>query len=219
MYRISPLRALVGGLVAGAMASFVQNLFFKATARVMPGQPEGAFTPVEPAQHGEMPTHTVARRVVEGLMARELSPDAKALGGQVVHYAFGSLWGGLYGILGETYPGMRSPVGMVAYSTAVWGIADNLILPAFNLSAWPNAYPARNHAYAWGAHLAYGAALWGSYEAIERVPWATAVQVILLRRAVDKVRSRLGDRLREPFAALAPMVRKPLHRLGSQLRL
>ena len=218
MYRISPLRALVGGLVAGAMASFVQNLFFKATARVMPGQPEGAFAPVEPAQHGEMPTHTVARRFVEGLMARDLSPDAKALGGQVVHYAFGSLWGGLYGILGETFPGLRTPVGMALYGTAVWGIGDNFILPAFQLSGWPTAYPAKNHVYAWTAHLAYGAALWGSYEAIERVPWATAIQVVLLRRAVDKVRGRLGDRIREPIAALAPLVRKPLRALGSQLR-
>jgi hypothetical protein len=218
MYRISPLRALVGGLVAGAMASFVQALFFKATARVMPAQPEGAFVPVEPAQHGEMATHTVARRFVEGMMSRELTPDSKALAGQIVHYAFGSLWGGLYGILGETYPGLRTPVGMIAYSTAVWGVGDNLVLPAFQLSAWPQAYPAKNHAYAWAAHVAYGAALWGSYEAIERVPWATALQIILLRRAVDKVQSRLGDRIREPIAALAPLVRKPLKKLGRQLR-
>ncbi len=217
MYRISPIRALLGGLAAGFVASFAQNLFFKSTARIAPGQPEGAFTPPEPEQRSETATATVARRVAQGLMARDLSDEAKGRAAMAVHFGWGSMWGGLYGILGESFPSLRSPIGMVAYSTAVWGVSDNVILPAFHLSAWPQAYPPRNHAYAWAAHIAYGAALWGSYEAIQRVPWSTALQVIVLRRLYARARDRIGDLLREPVAAIAPIVKKPIERIVDQI--
>lgn len=218
-YSISPLRAFVGGLAAGALGSLVQSLFFKATTRYVPSQPEGAFTPPEAEQKNEMATTTVARRLVEGMMQRELGDTAKARSGNIVHIVYGSLWGGLYGLMAESHALWRKPLGMVGYGTLVWGLSDNLILPAFRLSAWPQAYPFKNHFYAWTAHVAYSAGLWGSYEAIQRVPWKTAVRLILLRRAIMSAQKRLLGVARRPVAWVPKSaVRRRLHRIATQIR-
>lgn len=204
MYRISPLRALISGLVAGAAGSAVQSLFFRATARIAPPQPESAFAPPEPEQEGELPTATVARRFVEGFMAGELDDDAKHRSANLVHFAYGSLWGGLYGIIGETFPAVRSPLGMLAYGSAVYGLSDDVILPAFKLSAWPGAYPVKSHLYWWAAHVAYGAGLWGSYEAMRFAPWGTAMKYVAVRGALSQAQKRLTGRAR----AMRPRARK-----------
>lgn len=156
------LGSFIAGLVAGAVGSFAQSLFFEATRKLAPKTPERAFDAPEPQQRDETSTQTVARRFVEGFMARPLTH--KELGGQLVHYAFGAAWGGVYGLVHGPRPAFRGPLGALAFSTLVWGISDNLILPAFKIAAWPQAYPAATHAYALGAHLAYGAAVWGAYE-------------------------------------------------------
>jgi hypothetical protein len=63
---------------------------------------------------------------------------------------------------------MRTPAAAAGFATGVWLVSDNLILPAFRLAAWPQAYPLRTHAYAWAAHLVYGAAVFASYQALTR---------------------------------------------------
>jgi hypothetical protein len=80
-----------------------------------------------------------------------------------VHYGFGAAWGGLYGLIRESSHLMRGPLGAALFGTGVWGIAENLILPAFRLSPWPNRFPPKVHAYAWLAHLVYAGGVWGTY--------------------------------------------------------
>jgi hypothetical protein len=158
----SPLGALLSGLVAGAIGSLAQSLFLSATKKLAPANPEHAFAAPEPQQREETPTQTVARRFVEGFMARPIAH--KELGGQLIHYGFGAAWGGVYGLVHGPRPSWRGPLGALAFSTLVWGVSENLILPAFKIAAWPQAYPPKVHAYALAAHFAYGAAVWGAYE-------------------------------------------------------
>jgi hypothetical protein len=165
----SPLAVLAFGVVAGAIGSLVQNVFFAATKGVAPQSPKNAFSPPEPEQQGEMPTQTIARRFVEGMMQRRLTQ--KERGAQVVHIAFGAAWGGLYGLGFESSRRLRGALGAAAFSGLVWVASDNLILPAFKLAAPPNAYPPRTHAYAFAAHLAYGGAVWMSYRLLRPAPW------------------------------------------------
>lgn len=162
---ITPLGALVRGLVAGALGSAAQNVFFRATKGLAPSSEAASFEPPEPEQRDEQPTQTVARRFAEGLMQREL-PISKERAGQLVHYAFGAGWGALYGLAASSAPALATPAGAAGYGVFVWAASDDLILPAFRLSAGPRAYPLANHAYAIAAHLVYGGAVLLAFEAM-----------------------------------------------------
>jgi len=165
--QITPIGALVRGMIAGALASGVQSLFFRLTSRLEPGIPTNVFQPPEEKQKHETQLDTVARRFVENLAQRgPFSDEQKQKVGTLIHYGFGARWGMLYGLLRESYPQMRSLRGVVFYSSVVWMISDNLILPVFRLAAWPNRYSWKTHTYAWSAHLVFGFAVWGSYEGL-----------------------------------------------------
>lgn len=100
-------------------------------------------------------------------MARSTMPEKlKKRSGSLVHYSFGAGWGAFYALVRESVPRLSTRPGVLAYSTFVWMVSDNFILPMFKLAAWPQKYPPKNHAYAWLAHVAYGAGVWGAYEII-----------------------------------------------------
>jgi uncharacterized membrane protein YagU involved in acid resistance len=176
----TPLGGLARGLVAGAVGSAVQSLFFRLTGRIAPAPPRDVFRPPERQQRDEQATETVARRFVEGLMHRgPLTDEQKAIGGSLVHYAFGAGWGALYVLARETFPRMGWRSTALGFSTAVWLFGDNLLLPAFELAAWPQRYPARNHAYAWAAHVVYALGVLGTYEALgPRSRFKTAASIL-----------------------------------------
>jgi hypothetical protein len=163
----TPLLALGYGLLAGAIGALGQSMFFKATDKIAPKPPKGAFDPPEKEQRSETETATVARRAVEDLMQRgPLDNRALKRAGALVHYGFGALWGGAYALGRESLGRRPGPALAAGYGAVVWAASDNLILPAFRLAAWPNAYPVKTHAYALAAHLVYGAAVWVAYEAL-----------------------------------------------------
>lgn len=184
--RMTPLGALARGVVAGAVGSAVQTLFFRATRRITPSSPEGVFQPPEEEQREEQATQTVARRFVEDFVQRGPLRD-KERGGKIVHEAFGAAWGGVYGLIRGSYPAASTPLGVAAFSTLVWVVSDNVILPVFRLAAWPQAYPLRTHAYAWVAHLVYGAAVAAAFEAQRRSTWAPVAAVVSARWATRRL--------------------------------
>ena len=158
----SPLQALSLGLLAGLAGCVAQDLFFALTKRIAPRTPKDAFDPPEPEQDTETATQTVARRAVEKLARRGPLRD-KARAGRIVHYGFGSSWGGAYGLVAGSIPGAAGPVGGAVFGLAVWATSDNLLLPAFRVAAWPKDYPIRVHAYAVAAHVVYGTAVWAAF--------------------------------------------------------
>jgi hypothetical protein len=211
MLPMTPMGAVARGIVAGAAGSFAQGLFFVATRRITPATPQNVFSPSEEAQREETATQTVARRVVVCMMGRGPIRD-KERAGEIVHVAFGSAWGGVYGLLRGTWPGLGTPAGAAAFGTIVWGVSDNLLLPAFRLAAWPQAYPLRVHVYAWVAHLAYGFGVWGAFEAQRRSTWAPLVAAASARWAAR----RLPGPVR-PVAARALRAAR-VRRLGERMR-
>lgn len=187
----SPLGAFCGGLVAGFVGSLAQNLFFAATRKLAPeAGPIAAFEPAEPRQLAELPTQTVARRVKEQLVQRgPLKHEGAA--GQLVHLAFGSAWGGAYGLAVGTLPSAGGVKGGLAFGMAVWLASDNVLLPAFRLSAWPHHYPVKTHLYAMAAHAVYGAAVAATFAAIGRASTpalATLGSLYLTRRVPSLLR-------------------------------
>jgi hypothetical protein len=202
MRRKTPVRALIEGIVAGAVGAGVQSLFLRATARVAPKPPRRAFAPPEPEQASENALETVARRLVEDLAQRgPLDARDKARLGEAVHYGFGAAWGGLYGLLRASYPRLWRPSGVAAFSVGVWVAGDNVILPAFRLAAWPHHYPLRSHGYALAAHLAYGAGVAAALVAADHadvLPLVAALAWVRARSAGERALERAGSRAMVP---------------------
>jgi hypothetical protein len=167
MTRRSPLGAFCAGLAAGFAGALAQNLFFAATKKVAPAPSPDAFTPVEPEQRNEMPTQTVARRLTEHL-AQRAPLEHPAAAAQAVHLGFGSAWGALYGLAAGTLPRLGTLKSGLGFGMVVWLVSDDLLLPAFRLSAWPHHYPVKGHLYAIAAHAVYGAIVASTFAALGR---------------------------------------------------
>jgi uncharacterized membrane protein YagU involved in acid resistance len=188
MSRWSPLGAFCGGVVAGLAGSLAQNLYFAWTRKLAPDASTGAFEPVEPEQRHEPPTQTVARRFKEHLVhAGPLARPERA--GQVVHLAFGSAWGGVYGLVAGTLPSAAGLRGGLVFGASVWLLSDDVLLPAFGLAAWPHHYPVKNHLYALAAHAVYGTAVAGVFEGLRRasLPATAALGAYWLTRRVPRL--------------------------------
>lgn len=184
----SPLGAFCAGLAAGFAGALAQNLFFATTRKLAPAPSPEVFTPVEPEQRAELPTETVARRVTEQL-ARRGPLQRPAVAAQVVHLAFGSAWGGLYGLTAGTLPRVATLEGGLAFGMVVWLVSDDVLLPAFRLSAWPQHYPVKTHAYAVVAHAVYGAIVASTFAALGRAatPATAALGSLWLTRRVPRL--------------------------------
>ncbi|GAC1339057.1 MAG: hypothetical protein NVS2B9_06250 [Myxococcales bacterium] len=164
----SPFGILLRGLVAGAAASLAQNLFFGATARIAPAPtkvPPQLGKP-EPQARKENGLETVSRRLVDNMMKRgPLEGDRKQRVATAIHYGFGAVWGGVYALLRESMPALPASL----FGLGVWMASDNLLLPAFRVSAWPQHYTAKEHVYAANAHIVYGLATAGAYALLRDV--------------------------------------------------
>jgi len=217
MRRPTPFGSLFFGALAGAAGSLLQNLFFKATAKVAPQPPAGAFEPLEPEQKAEQPTETIVRRVVEDLAKRgPVDDETKKRGHVVVHYTYGSLWGVAYGLSRESISALATVPGTVAWSTLIWAVSDNLILPTFRLAAWPQAYPMRNHAYAWTAHVVYGFVVCGVYRLLRAEPWLGALGALTVARRTRRLPAPLRAKAR-PILRRFEAIRRELPALRREL--
>lgn len=197
MIRLSPLAAVCGGFAAGLLGCLAQDAFFAVTKRLTPSATTDAFHPPEPQQAEEAPTQTIARRIVEGLVQR--GPIVhKERAGRVVHYAFGTAWGGIYGVVAGSAPSLLTLKGGVAFGLFVWAVSDDILLPWFKVAAWPHHYPVKNHLYAMGAHAVFGAALSAAFVALSRsaAPAAALLGSLYVTRRLPKV-------LRAPARKLA----------------
>jgi uncharacterized membrane protein YagU involved in acid resistance len=84
-----------------------------------------------------------------------LQESEKEPAGAAVHYAFGTLSGGLYGALAEVTPQVTTAAGL-PFGAGVWLLADEVSVPLLGLSKGPTAYPASTHVYSLASHLVYG---------------------------------------------------------------
>jgi len=105
------------------------------------------------------PTTKVADKIV-GIAGAELSAEGKKTGGTVVHYAFGTLMGAVYGTALEFAPRSyrRKGIGTgLLMGTALFAGADEVALPVLGLTGSPTEIPASMHVYGLLSHLVYGA--------------------------------------------------------------
>jgi putative membrane protein len=155
-------KGLVAGAAGGLAAAWVMNQFQTGWSRVS-----------EKLQHSETPqgeqerqsqaddedaTMKTAGKISESVFDRRLSREEKKKLGPVVHYAFGTSVGALYGAAAEIVPQTTFAAGL-PYGAAVFVGADEIAVPALGLSKQPKEYPASAHLYGLASHLVYGLSL------------------------------------------------------------
>lgn len=149
-------KGLVAGLAGGLVASWTMNEFQKgwsaAAERLSPDGSNGKSR--NSGGSSEDPTGETAHAISKKLLGKPLTQEQKKKAGPVVHYAFGTLLGGLYGATSEVVPKVKMAAGL-PYGVAVFVGADEIALPALKLSQGPTAYPVSRHLYALSSHLVW----------------------------------------------------------------
>lgn len=162
------LKGLAAGLVGGLVASWTMNQFQAAWSKAAEGfeKPHGAqsMQPSEGGSPGQVQeqkenqddaTVKAARAISEGVFGHELKENEKKTAGAVVHYAFGTATGGLYGAVSEIVPEITAGAGL-PFGAAFWLVADETAVPLLGLSEPPTEYPVSTHVYAFTSHLVFG---------------------------------------------------------------
>ena len=139
-----PLRGLAAGIAAGLVASLAMNLFQKAWASALPMSGAGD----DPA------TVKAAQKASRAATGEYFAKEDKEAAGNAVHYAFGALLGGAYGLLAEYRPEVTK--GFDTLFGAASAAFDEVGVPAVGLSGPPTDFPAATHAYGLASHVVFG---------------------------------------------------------------
>lgn len=175
------LKGMVAGLAGGLVASWTMNQFQAAWTRITEGDEKshGAQS-MQPSDgsKGEQgddakgqdddATVKTAKVISKEVFGHELQKSEKEPAGTAVHYAFGTMTGGLYGALAEVTPQVTTAAGL-PFGAGFWLLADEITVPLLGLSKGPAAYPVSTHAYSLASHLVYGLTTELSRRALRRV--------------------------------------------------
>ena len=163
-------KGIVAGAAGGLAASWVMGQFHgaagKASEKLMPKE---KFRELQrAAADAQDATAKVAEKVTRPLLGRHLRSRERERAKPIVHYAFGSAVGALYGASAEYIPVVRKFAG-APFGAAVFAGADQLALPALNLTKMPREYPLAMHATEFSSHLVYGMTLEGIRRLVRKI--------------------------------------------------
>jgi putative membrane protein len=156
----SVTKGMLAGMLGGLIAAWAMNQFQAAMSKAAEAWEKSAHRQ-QPAvknpseNDAEDATMKTADRLALVVLNRHLSEEEKKKTGPVIHYAFGSFVGAVYGGLAEMMP--LTTIGQGGgYGAAIWLLGDEIVVPKLGLSKPPQEYPAKVHAQALAAHLVYG---------------------------------------------------------------
>lgn len=173
-------KGMVAGLAGGLLASWTMNQFQAAWTRIAEGseKPHGAqsMKPSEGSQSEQADVSQeqdnaaveTAKVISKEVLGHELQKSEKEPAGAAVHYAFGTLSGGLYGALAEVTPQVTTAAGL-PFGAGFWLLADEISVPLLGLAKGPTEYPVSTHVYALASHLVYGVTAELSRRAVRQV--------------------------------------------------
>ena len=140
-----PLRGLAAGIAGGLVASLAMNLFQKAWAATLP----------LPKSSDDPATVKAAQKFSRAATGAYFAQADKEAAGNAVHYLFGAMLGGAYGLIAEYRPEVTTGGGtLFGLGSAAF---DELGVPAAGLSRPPTDFPASTHAYGLASHIVFGA--------------------------------------------------------------
>lgn len=163
----SPLAVFGMGILAGLAATAVVSVLSRATFGTMDGKerrPAGQRHPSEVIVPGEAlamaadagPEGSAGKFAVKaaaGFFGRDLSRHARAAG-EVVHFAYGGFWGGIFGLVfgSSREPRWGTATGL---GLALWGLGPAALVPAMKLMPPVHRYPLHRAALLVGGHVIY----------------------------------------------------------------
>jgi hypothetical protein len=168
----SIFRGVVTGIAAGIAATLVMDQFQKlstASQRALERQRKLAdhtspwLIAHEQAKkqreqfENEDSTEIVARKIAKAT-GTDLAHEDKKKAGRAIHYAFGTLMGVVYAVSAEAVPEVTTGAG-AAFGTLLFIAADEVAVPAFQLSPPHTDTHSFDHLQHWVSHIVYGVSL------------------------------------------------------------
>ena len=127
--------------------------------------PAGALAqPTAPGPEGL--AEQFAFKIASGVFGVDLAPHAR-VAGISTHLLYGSSWGVLYGLVQGTVRRAPAPTGTL-FGLFVWLVGPALLVPAMRLMRPPHREPPVRTGMLVAGHIAYGLAVAGVYETLER---------------------------------------------------
>jgi len=124
---------VVGGIVATAAKSFAEKLY-------------------PPRVHGEPEPPEVTAEKIAG---HSLDSETKAVAGETIHWVFGAVAGGFYGVLAELYPQITAKSG-ATFGLTLMSLTHEGALPQLGLTEPPEDHSFREHTSEATTHIVYG---------------------------------------------------------------
>jgi hypothetical protein len=171
--KLTPIGAVARGLMAGAVGTLAMDLIWYARHRGEGGTT--AFADWETAgglddwENAPAPAQ-VGKRLVEGLVKRELKAERARLTTNVVHWTYGMLWGAAYGIVVGSTRKPRTMYGLL-FGPLVWSTAY-VALPPTGIYKPMREYDAKTLWKDASAHLAFGLGTSAAYRVMAGRGWS-----------------------------------------------
>ncbi len=165
---LSPLAAVVTGVIAGAVGTAAMDLVW--FRRYKKGGGTSSFMDWEFSagmntwESAPAPAQ-VGRRIYQGLLQKEIPPEQAGFVNNVVHWGYGMLWGTLFGIVAGS-GAARMRYGLL-FGPLVWAAGYAALAPMkLYKPMWE--YDAKTLGKDLSAHVAYGVATAAAFKALAR---------------------------------------------------
>jgi uncharacterized membrane protein YagU involved in acid resistance len=158
-------KGMIAGAVGGLVASWFMNVFMESAGpklqEAVETQQEREQAERQQAMQGNAPKEDATMKTADAVVGmvtrgRHLTGQGKQVGGPTVHYAFGTIMGGLYGAAAEYSRVARVGNGTL-FGAALFTGADMIAVPALDLSSASGEAPVSSLTKPYAAHLLYGA--------------------------------------------------------------
>ena len=163
----TPLGALGRGLVAGLAGTAAMTAYQMAAQRAraaLAGDGGGERKPMR--NWGDAPAPArVAQRVLKGVFKVDVPLEKEPLLTHGMHWLYGTVWGGLYGLAQGTFRAPPAAHG-AGFGALVWGMSYAVMTP-MGIYKEPWRYPPQELALDLSYHLVYGLAVAEAYEVVE----------------------------------------------------
>ena len=155
--RLKVLRGLAAGAAGTAAMTGHQEIrqrFARQDARPDPGTADAdGIEELDPWESAPAPAQ-VGKRLVEGALGRRVPPEAIPALAQVMHWAYGTLWGGVYAFARGSSRSRSMLLGPL-FGLGVWAASYAQLVP-LGIYEPPWRYPWRSLADEIGYHITYG---------------------------------------------------------------
>jgi putative membrane protein len=162
------IKGLARTALLGAVASIPASKLKAVSERRLQRAAETLWPPTEqekqlvgadPTGHLEnMPPAVIADRVARRLGYGPLDTATKLRIQNVIHYTFGAVSGGMYGVLAEAFPSVTAGAGTVA-GAGLYAGSHGSTLPLLRVQVPPWSLPRAAVAWELTSHLLFGAVL------------------------------------------------------------